>query len=93
MLLATAIKCPTLVADKKHGSLEADLHAVRTAQGRDGDTNVHSRVAAICYHVGPQSKAKGGGNVPDSMSTRSRMTLDRTHGEQAESVPGGMHTA
>ena len=57
VLLVTAIKCPTPVADKKHGSLEADLHAVRTAQGKDGDTNVHSRVAAISYHVGPQSKA------------------------------------
>ena len=34
-----------LQADKNFGSLKADQHADRTAQGRDGDTNVHSRVA------------------------------------------------
>ena len=35
----------------------ADQHADRTAQGKDGDTNEHSCVAAISYQVGPQSKA------------------------------------
>ena len=39
--------------------------------------------------------AKGGGNAPNSMSTRSRMTLERENrrSEHAESVPGGMLTA
>ena len=36
---------------------KADQHADRTAQGKDGETNVHSRVAATSYHVGLQGKA------------------------------------
>ena len=36
---------------------KADQLADRTAHGKDGETNVHSRVAAISYHVGLQGKA------------------------------------
>ena len=39
MSLATANKCPHPMADK-------NLHDDKTAQGKDGDTNVHRRVAA-----------------------------------------------
>ena len=53
--LPTAIKSPTPVAEKK---LVASRRSTRRqeAQGKDGDTNVHSRVAAISYLVGPQSE-------------------------------------
>ena len=39
------------------GSLRAGQRADRTTRGKDGDTNVHSHVAAIRYHVGSQSEA------------------------------------
>ena len=55
MLLTTAIRCPTPEADK---NLLASRRSTRRqeAQGKDGDTNVHSRVAGISYLVGPQSE-------------------------------------
>ena len=44
--LATAIKSPTPVADKNLVASKADQHTDKSTQGKDGDTNLHSRVAA-----------------------------------------------
>ena len=56
-----------------------------TAQGKDGDTNVHRRVAANSYHVGTQSEAskraclqpkdKSEGVADPTKSVRTRMDL------------------
>ena len=56
MLLATAIKCPTPVADKNTVASKPTNTPTRPHEAKNGDTNVHSRVAGIIYLVGPQSE-------------------------------------
>ena len=57
MLRMTPLALHASGCDELHET-KADQHAGQgTAQGKDGETNVHSRVAAISYHVGLQGKA------------------------------------